>query len=244
MITRPAFLLLAVGTAFAGLWLSWSRYQVETVRCGERSVVKFNQPARFVSDPVAPMQSRRKKSALEESSELPLVEGKQAELQPTEALVSVQISVVDEAMLPSREELEVRAFKVEQEANHELHNLLEALDLTDEQQDRVFTAVARQSSYYHPTLQFQNAAGGALPISAQTGFEDKAAPSIPTAVASPDTPKDTEVASVEPDPVISELGDDHELIERYRNYKDEREEFWAGVVQKIESQLNEASSGN
>jgi hypothetical protein len=53
---------------------------------------------------------------------------------------------------PTRLELERRAAKVEQEANHELRRLIPLLDLKPEQEDRVFQAVARSSPSFVPGM--------------------------------------------------------------------------------------------
>jgi hypothetical protein len=140
--------------------------------------------------------------------------------------------------MPTREELEFRAFKVEQQANKELRNLLAVLDLSDEEQDRVFAALAHRSNYFHPSLQLQNVSGGEIP-----------APTAPGTPQNPSTPPEggllaSNDKSANPletvDPVIDALPPD--LVPKYREYKSDREQFWAGVVEKIESQLEQADA--
>lgn len=53
----------------------------------------------------------------------------------------------------SEEELQWRAAKVEQEANHDLKHLVALLELDQEQQDRIFQTLARRSPDWHPGLQ-------------------------------------------------------------------------------------------
>jgi len=50
--------------------------------------------------------------------------------------------------------LEERAAKVEQEANRELNRLVTLLNLSDEQQDRVFQTLAKHSRHWSPEMQF------------------------------------------------------------------------------------------
>jgi hypothetical protein len=52
----------------------------------------------------------------------------------------------------SQAELERRAAKVEQETNHELARLVTLLELSDEQQNQVFAALAEKSPDYHPAM--------------------------------------------------------------------------------------------
>ncbi len=48
--------------------------------------------------------------------------------------------------------LEARAAKVEQEANRELQRLVRLLNLTEEQQDKVFQTLARHSRHWSPEM--------------------------------------------------------------------------------------------
>ena len=65
---------------------------------------------------------------------------------------SVQRHDLQSATQISQADLEIRAAKVEQEANHELARLVKLLDLSEEQQDKVFAALAQNSPNYHPSM--------------------------------------------------------------------------------------------
>ncbi len=134
----------------------------------------------------------------------------------------------------TREELEYRALRVEQQANHELRNLLTVLDLSEEQQDRAFAILAEKSNYFHPALQFQNATGGNLPVTTPTTPAPR--PSAPSA----SEPGSTDLAAAttpEADPLEGILTD--EQRQAYERYTDERESFWSGVVERIEAQISQ-----
>jgi hypothetical protein len=242
MINRLAFLVLALSVAGAGGWWSWRRAHLpQTERAAE--VARKPLAVRFVEEPVeaaAPVAAvpavKGFVTVTRRQSRWDRVTG--SSMPDTNDTLSSEES--ESTPLPSREELEFRALKVEQEANHELQNLLGVLELTDDQQDRVFAAIARRSTYYHPALQMQNTGGGTLevpPSPVVRSNPSATAPSQSLAANSPTSPA-TALAN---DPVAAEIP--HELIPRYREYKDEREEFWAGVVEKIESQINESGSG-
>jgi hypothetical protein len=137
---------------------------------------------------------------------------------------------------PTREELAYRAFKVEQEAEKELQNLLQVLDLDDEQQDRVFAALARRSDYFHPALQPQGLA--ATPVETMplpggaTGGDLVSAGPVPAPTAADPT------AATPIDLVEAELTP--EQADVYERYTTERDAFWAGVVEDVEAELNAA----
>jgi hypothetical protein len=136
---------------------------------------------------------------------------------------------------PTPEELAYRAHKVEQEANAELRNLLRVLDLDESQQDRLFAALARSSTYYHPALQPQ--VTGGTPIGADG--PSAAAPEAPPVAGAPGesagaTPSPAPAAST--DPVLAVLTP--EQADVYERYTSERDAFWAGVVEDIEKEIN------
>ncbi len=66
----------------------------------------------------------------------------------------------------SQGELERRAAKVEQEANHELARLVKLLDLTEEQQDQVFAVLAENTADYHPSMNLTTSDLRPLPLPA------------------------------------------------------------------------------
>jgi hypothetical protein len=137
---------------------------------------------------------------------------------------------------PSREELAYRAYKVEQQANKELKNLLQVLDLDEAQQDRVFAALVRGSSFYHPSLIPQGAGGapvGSSPTPGSPAVGDGAPTRPGTSPQSGDAP-----ASPTADPVLAVLTPEQSSV--YERYKSERDAFWAGVVEDVEQELNAA----
>jgi len=56
---------------------------------------------------------------------------------------------------PTREELALRAERIQARANRELDRLTKLLDLSAEQQDRIFPLLAQSSTAYHPSLAIQ-----------------------------------------------------------------------------------------
>jgi hypothetical protein len=135
---------------------------------------------------------------------------------------------------PSREELEYRAFHVEQQANRELKNLLQVLDLDEAQQDRVFAALVQNSALYHPALRAEGGSGAPAagdpsgrPAVGDLGAVD-APGAAPGAIETPDAVTPT-------DPVLAELTP--EQTDVYERYASEREAFWVGVVEDVEQEL-------
>lgn len=155
--------------------------------------------------------------------------------------------------IPTREELEWRALKVEQEANHELKNLLQVLNLSEAEQDRVFEALAQRSHYYHPALLIDpdtsiapvvtpepetapEAASPAKEPSREPPKHDVASAPKPSAPA-PDPPVVT--TPTEKDPIRASIPP--EQLEAYEKYLAERDAFWTGVIEEIEAQLQQTT---
>ena len=141
---------------------------------------------------------------------------------------------------PSTEELAYRAYKVEEQANKELKNLIQVLDLSDDQQDRVFAALARTSSYYHPSLQMVGAGTGetggtgGTATGGTTGTEGTGTGGTPTEGT---TGAGSGADSAASAAVVAELTP--EQADVYERYTSERDAFWVGVVEDIETGLNE-----
>ncbi len=74
------------------------------------------------------------------------------------------------AVSPHEEELSHRAARVEQEANHDLRRLVRLLDLTEEQQDKVFQTLAEHSPAWTPALQVASA--GSATVSGKRAAEN------------------------------------------------------------------------
>ena len=109
----------------------------------------------------------------------------------------------------SREELQTRAARVEQDANHELRRLVTLLDLSPEQQDQIFQTLASRSPHWVPgmatTTTPENTAPGSSQnsqISAGTTQSPADAPSQPSAAASTPT---TSPSPEESDPLAAIL---------------------------------------
>lgn len=140
--------------------------------------------------------------------------------------------------LVSRDELEWRALKVEQEASKKLKNLLQVLDLPEDTQDRIFVALAKNSDYYHPLLSFQGPHGGELaPAKPKpaTPLPEPETPGVETPQPQPEQPT-PEAPAENHDPVLDELTPEERLA--YERAEAEREEFWSGVVEEVEAQLD------
>lgn len=136
---------------------------------------------------------------------------------------------------PTPEELAYRAFKVEEEANQELSNLLQVLDLNEAQQDRVFAALARRSPFYHPSLQ-PVGQDGAPVNSPSTTPALPAAPGISPADPAPTADESAPLSPLPADPVVAELTP--EQVDVYERYTSERDAFWVGVVEDVEQEIN------
>ena len=108
----------------------------------------------------------------------------------------------------SREELQTRAARVEQDANHELRRLVTLLDLSPEQQDQIFQTLASRSPHWVPgmaTTTPESAAPGSSQnsqASAGTPQPTADAPSQPSAAASTPT---TSPSPEESDPLAAIL---------------------------------------
>lgn len=89
----------------------------------------------------------------------------------------------------SEAELQWRAARVEQEANHELKRLVRLLDLDEDQQDRIFQTLARRSADWHPLMQPSTVIGGGQEV-ADTGSVIKQPPSSTTGSGETSSPRD------------------------------------------------------
>ena len=119
----------------------------------------------------------------------------------------------------SEHELRSRAAAVEQEANHDLQNLMGLLDLTESQQDRIFDSLVRHAPGWHPAMQAVgvvspgDSAGKLSPIIAGTGT---------ASIVTPGNVLDAIAAELTPDQQI-ELAD-AEL---------DRREWWEEIIPQL-----------
>ncbi len=88
----------------------------------------------------------------------------------------------------SEEELQWRAAKVEQAANHDLKHLVALLDLDQNQQDRIFQTLARRSPDWHPQLQPAIVGADMAEIRNPSGNHHHPQPHLPDALDSPGSP--------------------------------------------------------
>jgi hypothetical protein len=217
-------LALGLGLTVAGGLAVWSSFQkpanVQPAKPAEQA--RATAVPRVADGPVRPKPlpgSRRTASEVSSPDATSAIDAASTAAMEQRPLVPV-------AFEPTREELELRALIVERQASKQLKTLLGVLDLSEAQQDRIFSSLARHSDYYHPALQFQNTTGetiAAVPVAKLT----------PTTSSTPSTPAATDPTV---DPVLAEL--DPDQVEVYERYRSERDAFWAGVVDDVEKQLN------
>lgn len=110
-----------------------------------------------------------------------------------------------EASSPPADDLAARARRVEDQANRELERLIPLLDLTPEQQDRVFGILVRHSPDYLPSMLAVTEDGSPLSEPIDAGHDSDGAPAAgppertdPPATAEGDTAASAEVAAAGP----------------------------------------------
>jgi hypothetical protein len=136
------FALSLTGSAVAGAcWLSTTQENaVEATGRGKAKEIRI--PAKALASRPEPGEGSRSVGAR------PLKE---------------QVNPLSTLSVPSpEEELSHRAARVEQEANHDLRRLVKLLDLTEEQQDKVFQTLAEHSPAWTPALQVASTSGASL----------------------------------------------------------------------------------
>lgn len=242
---------LAIGLALAGAAgvAVWS-FHGEADPAGHSAGIAAAKPARVhgwqavrASLAVAPGTDGSTETSLNKSPAAPPPLPKIQRHSVAPAAASLTDAEIWAEYQPTTEELAYRAFKIEQQADKELRNLVQVLDLTEDQQDRVFAALARTSSLYHPSLQAVGSDGvpvqGTSPRPSENGSggaptEGGATPVHPATAA---TTPDPATTTAEP-AVVAELTP--EQADVYERYTSERDAFWVGVVEDIETELNEA----
>ncbi len=102
------------------------------------------------------------------------------------------VAKVSPATTTERRELENRAAQVEQEANHDLRRLVKLLDLTEEQQDRVFQKLAERSPAWSPAMRAASTDGTPLTV----GGSNQASPELNAAAGGAYTKKPAESSTM------------------------------------------------
>lgn len=185
----------------------------------------------------------------EHATGLPLVETYQSTLE-RRATPQKQ-----EAVVLTEQELVARAARVEREATRELQRLVKVLDLTPEQQDRVFEKLVRNSTSWHPGMSVSGAA--AAPTPARGG--DGTAAGTPPAQVAVGTPGETTAprdaaridkieAATEPvtgKPTIDAISDELTIDQQVALLTDEsdRQQWWSEVLTNIQEDIDKETTG-
>ncbi|MDB6134614.1 MAG: hypothetical protein JWM59_2857 [Verrucomicrobiales bacterium] len=159
----------------------------------------------------------------------------------------------------SEAELQWRAARVEQEANHELKRLVALLDLDRDQQDRIFQTLARRSTDWHPLMQPSTVSGGGghgvadngsiinqRPSSTTTGSGETSSPRDPGTFIAPPQPapdsaqahNDSPAAGSQPGsgtPLTEDLAPDLTPAQQEELAEDEmqRQEWWESIIPRL-----------
>ena len=88
----------------------------------------------------------------------------------------------------TREELQARAARIEQESNHELRRLVPLLNLSEAQQEQVFNALAVNSPLWVPGMATAAPGGDATPVEGAAAVGDNARTADTTAATVPSLP--------------------------------------------------------
>lgn len=128
-------------------------------------------------------------------------------------------------LILNERELQARAARVEQAANRDLQQLVGLLDLSEAQQDRIFSTLARRSPDWHPAMQ---PVGAALPGSAV----------LPSTPLTQETPGSLTGPSLESSPerpllddIASELTPDQQ--EALANAELDRIAWWEEIIPQL-----------
>lgn len=127
----------------------------------------------------------------------------------------------------SEAELQLRAARVEQEANHDLKHLVGLLDLNESQQDRIFDALVRRAPDWHPAMLpigiAAPAPGDAKPPGSGSPVESAQGQSAAT---TPSTPAPTLL-----DDIAGELTPEQQ--QQLANAELDRVEWWEAIIPQL-----------
>ena len=159
----------------------------------------------------------------------------------TRPLVKNTPRQLDEIVEPSADELARRAENIERRATMELERLTKLLDLSEEQQDRIFPLLARSSTAYHPAL------------SIRVGNSETSTPSDLPSAPGADTPSGEPAAAEatapeSSEPLLAKEADEeiHDILTD--DQKDALEEelidedlWWSDIIADLEDELDETT---
>ena len=134
---------------------------------------------------------------------------------------------------PTADELKLAAERIEARANRELARLTRLLELTEEQQDRIFPLLARSSTAYHPALAIQVGdaeAGDPTDLPPQEKVTTDAEPD-----ADPGEPLLAKKAADEE--IFDVLTDDQK--EAYEEELVDDDLWWTEIIDDLEDELDE-----
>lgn len=181
-------------------------------------------------------------------SEFPRVDALQSTVEKRAAPQLKETAVLTE------QELVARAARVEREATRELQRLVKVLDLTPEQQDRVFEKLVRNSTSWLPGM---SVSGGAAAPPPTRGGDGSTA--TPPAQATVGTPADTTAprdaaridkieAATEPvtgKPTIDAISDELTMDQQIALLTDEsdRQQWWSEVLTNLQEDIDKETTG-
>jgi hypothetical protein len=169
------------------------------------------------------------------SSPDPKPESKTAPSVATRPLITNAPRPVGGIEEPTNEELVVSAQRIEKHATRELERLAQLLDLTEEQQDRIFPLLARSSTAYHPALAIQVG---------NSETSDSSDLSTDSVAGEPSTAESSDSS----EPLLAKEADEeiHDLLtdEQQDALEDELIEedlWWSEIVADLEDELDEST---
>ena len=144
----------------------------------------------------------------------------------------------------SEQELQRRAARVEQEANHDLKQLVTLLDLNETQQDRIFDSMVRHAPGWHPAMQ---TVGVSVPATSTAKTPGTSGSSNTTSTAAPGTSAGFNPAAspVLLDEIAAVLEPDQQI--ELANSELDRQEWWEEIIPQLlvssETPLLDVSAG-
>ena len=217
-------LLPVLMTAGAGVQL-WHLYR--PVPSGSSALLRttLKHPPGSASSPV-PMGSRKFAAASAAVPAYKPVSDVTGEIPPRHAPIPASPVAGPAHSQPiSEQELQRRAARVEQEANHDLKHLVSLLDLNDSQQDRIFESLVRHAPGWHPAMQPVGVTNPSLAAG-------KTPNAFPSAAIDPATNSGIATApTLLLDEIAAELTPDQQV--ELANSELDRQEWWEEVIPQL-----------